>query len=495
MAAADKATIKAGTPGMALMERAGRAVADAVRGRFPGAAVSVLCGPGNNGGDGFVAARLLAEHGHEVSVACTQAPTAYQGDAAVAAGRWQGPCRRFPDWVPEQGVVVDALFGAGLNADLPDDIDAALQSIAAHGLPVIAVDMPSGIDGDSGRCLGHVLSCAATVTFCRRKPAHLLFPARARCGEVITADIGIADEAIETSGFVALANHPSQWIWPDSRADWSANKYTRGQVVVFAGAMAGAARLAAIAAARIGAGITRCLLLPAADSAAFSALPASIIVESHGAEARDLPLKADYPAAVVVGPGLTIKAEQHAWLIDMVEAAADGDYRLILDAGALAALSEKGELAALNDNCILTPHEGEFARLFPDLSQGSKLERTRAAAARAGCTVLLKGPDTVIAGPGGSAVINETGRPSLATAGTGDVLAGMIAGLAARGLDVFSAGCAAAWMHGKAAEILDAGASRNLMADDLPSVFKAIESIAREISGRDLSVAKAPIDG
>lgn len=483
MAAADAATIASGTPGVALMERAGRAVADAVARRArPGMSVLVLCGPGNNGGDGFVAARILAERGFKVTLALAGTREALRGDAAEMAKAWTGAVESIGAVdATRYELVVDALFGAGLSRPLEGEIAALVERVNASGRPVVAVDVPSGVSGDSGLAEGAAIRAVETVTFFRPKPGHLLYPGRALCGVVTLADIGIRPEIAFAPGKVAptaFRNEPELWrrLWPAHAAD--SHKYRRGPVVVAAGGLAGvgAPRLGARAALRIGAGLATILCRPEA-LAAHAARGPDALMQAPAADAAAFAalLAARKPGALLIGPALGLDAAARA----LVMTALRDNHPCVFDADALTHLASCRPLAAklLHRRAgpsVLTPHEGEFRRLFdgsPGFEQErGKLERARAAARSMGAVVVLKGPDTVIAAPDGIAAINATGSSALATAGSGDVLGGMIAGLMAQGMPAFAAACAAVWLHGRAGERLGMG----LIADDLPEALPAL---------------------
>lgn len=472
VAAADRAAIRAGTPGVALMEKAGRAVADAVSSRFPADPVLVLAGPGNNGGDGFVAARHLMRNGREVRVALLGPREALAGDAALAAARWSGPVHPFEsDLLDGAGIVVDAVFGAGLSRPLPPDVVALFNAVRVRGLPSVAVDLPSGVDGDTGVESPGVLPAEVTVTFHRLKPAHVLFPGRALAGEVVLADIGITASSVTGQAFL---NGPAVWREQVRRLDWQSHKYLRGHAVVVGGPprRAGAARLAAHAALRAGAGLVT-LAVPAGAVPSYVGDPKALMLQPAAAPDRFREMLAVAKIAVaVVGPGNGVGAATRS----RVAIAAEAGLRLVLDADALTSFAGNAKSLALHcasaDAAVLTPHDGEFRRLFPDV-EGDRLTRARIAAERTGAVVVSKGADTVVAGKDGRAVINANAPAHLATAGSGDVLAGIIGGLLASGMEPFAAGAEGAWLHGEAASEYGPG----LIADDLlcslPSVMRA----------------------
>jgi NAD(P)H-hydrate epimerase len=493
MAEADRRTIAAGTPGIALMEAAGRAVAEEVLRRFPDRTVVVLCGPGNNGGDGFVAARMLAEAGRPVRLALLGGRNALKGDAALASAAYGGPVEPLsPDLltgvVPDKTVIVDALFGAGLTRPLEGAARAVVHALERRGLPVIAVDLPSGLHGDSGRVLGGGQGAApravATITFFRKKPAHLLVTGREMCGDVVVSDIGIPSTVLTAIVPRAAENGPSLWAdafpWPRL----SAHKYTRGHaVIVGGGQMTGAARLAARGCQRAGAGLVTIVSPPEALSIYATANPG--VLTATIAHPFDLIALLDDTRknVVLLGPGGGSNEATRAHVLFALEAGR----QCVLDADALTAFDDRPQdlIAALRDTAarrngpaaVLTPHEGEFARLFaraalelPAGGEGDKLARARAAAQATDAIVLLKGADTVIAHPDGRVRINANAPPTLATAGAGDVLAGIITGLIAQGMEPFAAASAGAWLHGAAAQTFGPG----LIAEDLPELLPKV---------------------
>lgn len=467
---ADALAMAGGIPGERLMEAAGFAVARAVRRRFRPCRVAILCGPGNNGGDGFVVARLLRNAGYAVRLALLGDVVNLKGDAALMAARWRGGVEALaPDILDRADVVVDALFGAGLARPLSGIAADIIAGIGRRGLPVIAVDVPSGVDGDTGAVLGCAPRAVATVTFFRKKPGHLLLPGRALCGAVEVADIGIPASVLAEVEPPLAENGPA--LWRD-RFPWPApdgHKYTRGHVVVMAGAtMTGAARLAARAARRAGAGLATI----AAPAEALAVLRAGDPGTMVAALDEYSTLLADpRKNAVVLGPGCGVGEP----LRQRVLAALQAGKAAVLDADALTSFADSpGDLfKALSGNVVLTPHDGEFTRLF-GAADGCRLERARQAAKRAGAVVLLKGADTVIAHPDGRAVINANAPPFLATAGSGDVLAGIIGGLLAAGMDAFDAAACGAWLHGAAAAAFGPGLIAEDLAEALPGVLAAL---------------------
>ncbi len=469
MGMADRAAVAAGISGIQLMEAAGSAVADAVRARWQPCPVAVLCGPGNNGGDGFVAARHLVAAGWPVRLGLLGARERLTGDAAHHAGLWSGAVEALsPALLDGAGIVIDAIFGAGLARPVDGMARAVIEAVDARHLATVAVDVPSGLDGATGMVEGAAAPADITVTFFRKKPGHLLLPGRHLCGSVIVAAIGIPDAVLDTNPPTTFENGPPLWLdaypWPTT----GGHKYSRGHALVRGGAvMTGAARLASHAAARIGAG----LVTVAAPEPAWAVYAASLLgVIVHPIDSADGfgGLLADPRRnAILVGPGAGVDAATRR---DALAALATRR-AVVLDADALTVFADSREtlFAAIAGPVVLTPHEGEFARLFGPPDGKDKLTRARAAAAQSGAIVLLKGADTVIAAPDGRAAINANAPPELATGGSGDVLSGMILGLLAQGLDPFRAAAAAAWLHGEAAR----GFGPGLVADDLPACLPA----------------------
>jgi len=469
MAAADQAAIAGGRAGTVLMEKAGAAVAQAVSGRFPKGDVVVLCGPGNNGGDGFVAARLLARKGRHVRVFATGPLSSYRGDAFFMAESWNGPIGALsPSALDGAAVVVDALFGAGLSRSMEGSAAATIGALNASGLPVVAVDMPSGIRGDTGEALGDAVRARATVTFFRKKPGHLLLPGLVHCGEVIVADIGIPESVLGSLGVRCYENDPSLWRAGLPALKVDDHKYRRGHAVVIGGGResTGAGRLAARAALRVGAGLVT-VHCPEDAFAINAAALEAVMVRPYADDAGFAALLADgRKNAILIGPGNGVgMATRDRTLVVLAT-----KRPTVLDADALSSFADDpGALfRRIKAPTVLTPHEGEFARLFE--AKGDKLSRARAAAVQSGAVVLFKGPDTVVAAPDGQVAINANAPPTLATAGSGDVLAGLIVGLLAQGASAFVAACASAWIHGAAARAFGAG----LTADDLPPSIPAV---------------------
>lgn len=462
MAAVDRAVIAAGRPGPWLMENAGRAVTRAITARFAPQPVLVVCGPGNNGGDGYVVARLLQRAGWPVRVASLVARETLKGDATWAAAGWPGPVEPLSvASLDGAGLVVDALFGAGLARPLEGVARQVVEALAVRALPVVAVDIPSGVDGATGEILGCAAIAVLTVTFCRRKPGHLLLPGRSRCGELVLADIGIPDRLLASADEGLRANGPCLWRHLLPERTETSHKYRFGHALVVGGPKqtTGAARLAALAALRVGAGLVSIACRP--DALPIYAAHLTAVMTKPVADAAALArLLTDVRiSAGLVGPGAGVGGATRDLVISVLAAARP----TVLDADALTSFA--GDRAALlpllRADCVLTPHDGEFARLF-DVT-GDRLSRARAASAACGAVVVLKGADTVVAAPDGRAAVQGWAPPALATAGTGDVLAGLVVGLLAQGVPAYEAAAAAVWLHATAAREAGAG----LIAEDL----------------------------
>ena len=410
----------------ALMEAAGRAVARTMMRRYPPCRTLVLAGPGNNGGDGLVAARYLA-----------------------AAG-WPVQIRRLAEVkladVQRAELVVDSLFGAGLSRDVTGHA-AALLAAAKR---IVAVDVPSGLDGGTGQVRGFAPQAELTITFFRKKPGHLLYPGRALCGALVLCDIGLPEAVLDEIKPQTWENSPALFTLPQRAA--TGHKYSAGDVTVLAGNLPGAARLACAAARRAGAGmVTLAAQTP-------MALPeAGLILRADKLEAL---LQDERRQTWLAGPGLGVDTASAA----LATLLAAGGRKIVADADALTACA--GAPERLRGVSVITPHEGEFTRVFGPVG-ADKLAATRRAAAQCGAVVVLKGADTVIAAPDGRAAINSNAPPHLATGGTGDVLAGLIAAFLAQGMAPFEAACAGVWLHGAAGQKAGPG----LLAEDLPPLL------------------------
>ena len=489
MSKADRFAISAGTPGIALMERAGLAVADeAARLTKSRGRIAVLCGPGVNGGDGFIAARLLSQRGYAVELGLLGRRDALKGDPALAAGRYQGPVLAAAAIdLARADCVIDALFGAGLTRDIDGEAKAIIERINAFrraGGRVLAVDVPSGIDGETGKIRGGAVEASASVTFFRLKPGHLLEPGRALAGAIRLADIGIPEAALASIAQKTFVNSPAVWGEALPRPDAASHKYARGAALILSGSghHTGAARLAARAALRAGAGIVSVASPPDAVAVNSAQLTAVMVAPFANAREFEALLADERRRAIALGPGagvgptlrklvaaaLTRPAKQRTVVLD-----ADALTSFAGDAARLGRLIQRGGHAA-----VLTPHEGEFAKLFenaPDVRlDDDKLTRARAAACLMGAVVLVKGADTVVAAPDGRATIGWDLPPWLATAGSGDVLSGLVAGLAAQDMPAFEAASAAVWLHGACGRAVGPGLIAEDLPEALPQVLRAL---------------------
>ena len=479
MAEADRLAIAGGVPSTELMENAGRAVADAACRMSQARRIVVVAGPGNNGGDGFVAARYLSERGRAVNVTFVGQIERLKGDAALAAKRWRGPVNRSsPVSFTECDLIIDALFGAGLDRNVEDPARNIIALMNAAAVPILAVDLPSGVNGTSGAVMGRAVNAAHTVTFFRRKPGHFLLPGRLHCGAIEVADIGIPDRVLDNIKPATFANVPALWRNSFPQAKSEGHKYFRGHAVVVSGgpSFTGAARLAGRGALRAGAGLVT-IASPQEALAINATESVAVMVRAVDGPAELKDFLADKRRnAIVLGPGGGVGPAMR----EQVHVALESDAAVVLDADALTSFA--GEADALASAIgkrsgrpvVFTPHEGEFTRLFSVLAQEthsrSKLEKARMAAAKMGAVLVLKGADSVVAGPDGRAAIADNGPPTLATAGSGDVLAGMVCGLLAQGMPVFEASCAAVWLHGEAAKEFGLG----LIAEDLPDMLPRV---------------------
>ncbi|MBL8670464.1 MAG: NAD(P)H-hydrate dehydratase [Alphaproteobacteria bacterium] len=467
---ADGAAMAGGISGESLMEAAGAAVVGEIRRRFEPCATVVLCGPGNNGGDGFVVARLLAEAGWPVRVALHGSIDLVKGDAALNLQRWPGPILALePAVLDGMRLAVDAIFGAGLARPVDGQARAVVEALIARDIPVVAVDVPSGVKGDTGGVLGIAPRARLTVTFFRPKPGHLLLPGRALCGELAVADIGIPEAVLTGIDPSTFRSQPSLWLDMLPIPSLADHKYDRGHALVVAGMpMTGAGILAAQAARRAGVGMLT-VACPSDVTPLFQVtMPGALVAPlAQKAEFAEL-LRTKRRSAVLIGPGAGVSVATG----ERVLAALESQIACVLDADALTLFAPDPQVLfraiRRGGPTVLTPHDGEFARLFP--ADGDKLERARHAARASGAVVLLKGADTVVAHPDGRAAINANAPPDLATAGSGDVLAGIVVGLLAQGMPPFEAAAAAAWIHGAAGHAVGAG----LIAEDLPDAIMGV---------------------
>jgi hydroxyethylthiazole kinase-like uncharacterized protein yjeF len=483
MAQADRLAISGGTAGIDLMERAGRAVAKTLVAAYPTAnRVTVVAGPGNNGGDGFVAARLLAERGCRVTVLLVGELASLKGDAALAAKKWPGGVTGDPGFIATADVVIDALFGAGLDRPVEGAAHALIEIINTLSKPVIAVDLPSGINGTSGAVMGIAVKAAQTVTFFRKKPGHLLLPGRLHCGETSVADIGIPGSVLAVISPKTFENTPALWHQCFPAPATAGHKYDRGHAVVVSGPSwsTGAARLAARGALRAGAGLVT-IASPREALPVNAAASLAVMVRPVDGAAELTTFLADRRInTLAIGPGVGVGETTR----ELVLACLSGERAVVLDADAMTSFSSNPKQlddalrARSAQSTILTPHQGEFSRYFYALDGntkvGSKLERARLAARLCGAVIALKGADTVVASPDGRAAINANAPPFLATAGAGDVLTGIAAGLLAQGMPAFEAAAAAVWLHGQAATAFGPGLIAEDLPEQLPGLYRGL---------------------
>ncbi|MCB2112494.1 MAG: NAD(P)H-hydrate dehydratase [Parvularculaceae bacterium] len=454
-----------------MMEAAGAAAASFIIRSISKRPVAVLCGRGNNGGDGFVVARKLKEAGWKVRLGLVGEKTGLKGDAALMANLFEGEVEPLgPSLFEGAGLIVDALFGTGLARAIESPEREIIEAANAHAAPKIAIDLPSGVKADTGEILGVSIEAAATITFIARKPGHLLFPGRALSGLVEVADIGVRDKLIGAATPSIYENHPALWAGRWRRPGFSTHKYDRGHAAIVSGPRlkTGAARLAALSALRVGAGLVTVLSPSDAANENATHLTAIMLREANDAAAIGGVLADKRFTAALIGPGAGVGAQTREGVFAILGSAAGG----VFDADALTSFEgeEPGFFARLRGDDVLTPHIGEFARLFPQLKELSRLDAARAAAKAAQCVIVLKGADTVIAAPDGRAIINSNAPFDLATAGAGDVLAGVIAGLRAQGLPGFEAAAAGVWLHGAAGALVGPG----LIAEDLPNALPSV---------------------
>jgi ADP-dependent NAD(P)H-hydrate dehydratase / NAD(P)H-hydrate epimerase len=477
MGTIDRAAAASGLSSYGLMERAGQAVAAAALRRFPGALrFVVLCGPGNNGGDGYIAARALTEAGATVAVHALGDPAALKGDAAIAFSGFGGSVAPLSNYAPCAGdVAIDALFGAGLSRTVPDDVAAVIKAVRDAVVPVLAIDLPSGVAGRTGKVRGAAFQAQATVTFMCRKPGHLLLPGRNLAGALEIFDIGIPARILAPRADHMRVNAPAVWRLAVPAQTDATHKYVRGHLAVFSGpgTATGAARLSAAAGLRAGAGLVTILSPSDAVPANAAHLTAVMLKAVDGEEDLADLLEDERLKTFVLGPGFGDAGTARRY----VRLLAEGERRLVLDADGISAFRDDPQalfslFAGNGSRLVLTPHDGEFARLFPDLAGDaalSKIDRARKAAARSNGVVILKGADTIIAAADGRVLINENAPPWLATAGSGDVLAGIVGAHLAQGMPTFEAAANAVWRHGEAGQ----RAGEGLTAEDLPATIPA----------------------
>lgn len=474
MGRVDADAAASGILGLRLMQNAGEAIAADALKAWPGARrFIVLAGPGNNGGDGYVAAAALRRAAAE-TIVFALGEAGLKGDALAARLHWAAAVHPLEAYRPEEGdVIVDALFGAGLNKEVPAEVAAVIAMVTEAELPVIAADVPSGVDGESGEVRGAAFRATRTVTFMCRKPGHLLLPAREYCGEVSVFDIGIPKRFVAGRLTGLMENAPALWLARLPLAGAQSHKYSRGHLGVFSGGptSSGAARLSAAAGLRAGAGAVT-LVSPGAALAVNAGHLTAVMLKERTPEVVDALLSDSRVTAFVIGPGFGADEELRTLALKLAAKP------IVLDADALTALAidahaSFANLKNIEARAVMTPHEGEFRRLFPDIATepASKVLKARRAAERSGSVVVYKGADTVVAAPDGRAVINANAPPWLATAGSGDVLSGITGALLAQGMPEFEAACAAAWIHGEAGNIAGIGLTAETLVDAVAQVF------------------------
>ncbi|MBI1365427.1 MAG: NAD(P)H-hydrate dehydratase [Alphaproteobacteria bacterium] len=477
MARADALAVKSGVASASLMEKAGEGVARVIFETFEPRPAAVLCGPGNNGGDGFVAARLLRQAGWPVRLGCLADKSALKGDAALMAGLYDGPVEPLsPALLDGAGLIVDALFGSGLARPVEGAARAMIEAANAHDAPAVAVDVPSGVNADTGAIMGVAVKAARTVTFFLKKPAHVLFPGRALCGAVDVVDIGIPRATLADINPHTYENQSALWAGAIPRPTFASHKYDRGHAIAVSGGRlkTGAIRLAARGALRAGAGLVTILTPSDAADENASQLAAVMVREADDAASIAKILEDRRFTAALIGPGAGVGAQTRGKVFAILKSAAAA----VLDADALTSFEDEPEalFGALRPGDVLTPHAGEFARLFPDIGmlECGKLEAARRASARANAVVVLKGADTIIAAPDGRAAVNVNAPADLATAGAGDVLAGFALGLRAQRAPAFEAAAAAVWIHGACGRIAGPGLISEDLPEALPQVMRAL---------------------
>ncbi len=473
---ADRAAIDRGRLGVDLMEAAGSGIAEQIFSEFSPCPVQVFCGPGANGGDGYVVARHLYEAGWPVFLTvCAKTVPATDADKMEQALP-SGVSITGTEISCNIGLIVDCIFGAGLKRPISGELAELVNHINAHPAKVVSADLPSGIFGDNGKVSPPAIKADMTVTFECLKPAHVLEPARSQCGKIKVIAIGFPDGLLDNFDPVAIVNQRNLWPEIPKAPEAVTHKHSRGRLLVMCGGAlhTGAARLAARAGLRIGAGwVTLAGSKKSMQVCAAHETSVVLLARDRGEPVSSL-LQAQNPDCIIIGPAGGVGKDMRRDVLELLA----HNKPTVLDADALSSFADDPDTLfdACHSNTVLLPHEGEFARLFGQLGSefGNKIERVQAAARLAGCTLLLKGADSVMATASGRIVVNTHTSGWLASLGSGDVLAGMVAGLMAQGHRGFEALCAAVWMHGELGRRLGPG----LIAEDLP---KAIPLILRDL--------------
>ncbi|MGE0754808.1 MAG: NAD(P)H-hydrate dehydratase [Alphaproteobacteria bacterium] len=477
---ADRAAINQGNSSEQLMENAGRAVADMISETYSPGPVLVVSGTGHNGGDGFIVARLLKERGWEVTLSVLGDKNYIEGASTNALRRWEeshGHAMLFDGSLTvSQTLIVDALFGTGLNRNLDGVSKDAVEAINDSGLPVVSIDIPSGINGSTGEVMGAAVRATHTVTFVRPKLGHVLLPGKSYTGALHVFDIGISGNNVKPDYFL---NSPLLWRDSFVLPTPESNKYSRGHTLVVGADLGhtGASKLAALGALRAGSGLVSVACTPKALPVYAASLTAVMTKNAADLKQLDALVKDEKTTAILAGPGAGTGETTRQQVLQILS----HEKPTVLDADALSAFktTPKTLFGAISGDVVLTPHQGEFDRLFGHKENeelfrfdGLKHERARHAAKYSGAVVVYKGNDTVIASPDGRIAINAEAPVWLATAGSGDVLAGVIAGLMAQGMPAFEAACAGVWIHSRAAASFGPG----LIAEDIPSALPAVYS-------------------
>ncbi len=467
--AADESTIAGGTLGETLMENAGRAVVSVITDYFKPCPILIMCGAGNNGGDGFVVARLLKERNWPVTVCQLGESDDGKSDALSMRSKWQksgGKNTAFtPALLGQHKLVVDAIFGTGLDRNIEGPVSEIIGEINKCPLPVVSIDIASGINGDSGAIMGVAIEAIHTVAFTHPKPGHFLLPGKINTGQLHMRDIGVSSRDITPKHFL---NVPALWKdhLPRMRAD--SHKYTRGHAVIFGGGMssAGAAKLAAISALRVGSGLVSVACTNESLPVYAASLTAVMTKPYTKINQLDSLIDDKHVSALLIGPGGGVTDATREHTIHLL----NHKKPCVIDADAITAFQDNPNplFSAIKGPTVITPHEGEFSRLF--WIKGPKSERAIGAAKESGAVIVLKGNDTVIASPDGRVAINYNAPVWLATAGAGDVLAGLITGLLAQNVPAFEAACMGTWIHGEAASLFGPG----LISEDLPGFIPEI---------------------
>lgn len=483
MRTADRLTIEDGVDGFDLMLTAGQAVANYAHEHYAGHKIIILCGPGNNGGDGYVAAEFLRDLGAEIFVFSLQSTRKLKGDTKKAYKHFGGDVyktaqliKEFKNADAEQAkgyLFIDAVFGTGFHGDLPKDLITISKIITRLKIPVLAVDVPSGVNGSTAQAAGHTLDADHTVTFFRKKKAHCLMPAMAKCGTICVHAIGIHDNLLDKHGFAAIENVQKLWIEKLPEIKKEDHKYNRGHIAMLGGAeMTGAIRMAAQASMRAGAGMCTIHSLDSAAHDYKEDMPHLMFQKLSRFEDYVAQAKQDKKHILLLGPGFGRADDE--MLKQLVLDCLALNKPAVLDADALSCFEDNPSALtdALHEKCVITPHEGEFKRLFPNIDGDTKFDRTLNAAQMTSAVIVHKGADTIIAQNNNKPALHTHASSWLSTAGAGDVLAGIIAGLLGQHVAPYDAACMGAWMYGEASVRFGAGLTAPDIIDQIPSVLK-----------------------